>query len=132
VRGRENFSHMDILVYSLFVVCPASTNYNIKGLPLPRLGGNSNNGDKCGGFARNFNNDASNTNWNRRGRETIFRDKRLMGEDLAATVRNHTMEFYQATASRQKSLLHSQERPDLHRSIPTCNIESERKLDSEK
>ena len=72
VRGRENFSHMDILVYSLFVVCPASTNYNIKGLPLPRLGGNSNNGDKCGGFARNFNNDASNTNWNRRGRETIF------------------------------------------------------------
>lgn len=74
--------------------CPASTNYDIIGLPLPRLGGNSNNGDKCGGFARNFNNDASNTNWNRRGRETIFRDKKLMGEDLAATVRNHTMEFY--------------------------------------
>ena len=67
---------------------------HIKGLPLPRLGGNSNNGDKCGGFARNFNNDATNENWNRRGRETIFRDKKLMGEDLAATVRNHiTMEF---------------------------------------
>jgi hypothetical protein len=45
---------------------------HIKGLPLPRLGGNSNNGDKCGGFARNFNNDATNENWNRRGRETIF------------------------------------------------------------
>lgn len=31
-------------------------------------GGNSNNGVICGPFARNVNNDASNANWNRRGR----------------------------------------------------------------
>ena len=31
-------------------------------------GGNSNNGVICGPFARNVNNDASNVNWNRRGR----------------------------------------------------------------
>lgn len=42
-----------------------------EGLTLPRLGGNSNNGARYGAFARNFNNDASNQNWNRRGRETI-------------------------------------------------------------
>lgn len=36
------------------------------------LGGNSNNGANDGAFARNFNNDASNSNWNRRGRRTIF------------------------------------------------------------
>ena len=34
-------------------------------------GGNSNNGAICGPFARNVNNDASNANWNQRGRVAI-------------------------------------------------------------
>ena len=40
-------------------------------LPYHALGGNSNNGASDGAFARNFNNTASNSNWNRRGRRTI-------------------------------------------------------------
>lgn len=36
------------------------------------LGGNSNNGAIDGGFARNFNNDAANANWNRRSRGTYW------------------------------------------------------------
>lgn len=51
---------------------PPQHPFMIKGLTLPRLGGNSNNGAIDGAFARNFNNDASNQNWNRRGRETIL------------------------------------------------------------
>ena len=41
------------------------------------LGGNSNNGLIDGAFARNFNNDASNANWNRRGRDYVLKIKNL-------------------------------------------------------
>lgn len=40
-----------------------------RGFGLCRVGGNSNNGSNDGAFARNVNNDATNSNWNQRGRE---------------------------------------------------------------
>ena len=45
---------------------------NHYGLSLRSLGGNSNNGAICGSWARNFNNDAGNANWNQRGRATRY------------------------------------------------------------
>ena len=52
------------------------------------LGGNSNNGSIDGAFARNFNNDASNANWNRRGRDYVLKIKNLKstGECLGTKI----------------------------------------------
>ena len=53
------------------------------------LGGNSNNGSIDGAFARNFNNDASNANWNRRGRVTMsynFKNLKSTGECLGTKI----------------------------------------------
>ena len=71
------------------------------------LGGNSNNGVADGAFARNFNNDAGNSNWNRRGRRTIFVS--ILRVRISSRSRGTIKRERQRKASRFKKLVNPNE-----------------------